>query len=299
MDISGLKDFDYKFHHEGFFGYSFEPTFKEWSLAHFLPIILLIAAIYLVYRYREKIAAWKGEETLRFILAAALIITEGFYYWRIMYVGNGGSEDPKQLLSKLPFEVCEWMAYLSAFMLMKKSRHLFDICFYICLTLGIIPFFMPSVIKYAGPAYARYYQFWIEHLVPVFAVFYMIFVHGFKPNFRKVYKPFILLACLATIAVILNTNIEGANFLYLAAGTDGDSIANILPQNIWIRLVLYTGILVVLFTLISIPQIVKEIKAYKAKKVACSPCGDETTPDLETAATETQAEEEQTKTTNQ
>lgn len=271
MDLTGLKDFDYQFNHEGFFGYSLEPTFKEWSLAHLLPIFILIAAIYLVYRYREKIAAWKGEETLRFILGAALIITEGFYYWRIMYVGNGGSETPDQLLTKLPFEVCEWMAYLSAFMLMKKSKNLFDICFYVCLTLGVIPFFMPSVIKYAGPAYARYYQFWFEHLIPVFGVFYMIFVHGFRPNYRKIYKPFAVLAVLATIAVILNTNIEGANFLYLASGTDGDSIANILPKNIWVRLALYTGILVVLFTLVSLPQIIKEIKAYKVKKSACEP----------------------------
>ena len=46
--------------------------------------------------------------------------------------------------------------------------------------------------------------------------------------------------------------------MYLAAGTDGDSIANMLPQSIPVRLVVYLAILLVLFTLLSLPQIIKE-----------------------------------------
>lgn len=268
-NVSNNTEFVYKFNNEGFFGFSLTQDFYEWSFWHFLPIILLIAGIYLVYRYREKLANWKHEETFRFIIALLLILSEGLYYWRTMYVGDNGSENMEQLLTKLPFEVCEWMAYFAAFMLMKKSRNLFDICFYICLTIGIIPLFMPSVIKYTGPTYIRYYQFWIEHTFTIFAVFYMMFVHGCKPNYRKIYKPFAVLAVLVTIAIILNTSIEGANFLYLAAGTDGDSIANILPQNIWIRLALYFGIMVVLFALVSLPQIISEIKAKKRSQSAC------------------------------
>lgn len=256
-------NFDYEFFYKGFFGYSLEQDFEYWSLAHLLPIVLLIGAILLVYRFRAKIAAWKGEETLRFILGAMLILNEAFYYWRLMYVGNGGSDDPQQLITYLPLQVCEWSAYLAAFMLMKKSRHLFDVCFYICLTLGVIPFFMPAVIMQTGPTYARYYQFWIEHAVPIFAVFYMISVHGFRPNYKKVFKPFAVLAVLATLAIIANLNIEGANFMYLAKGTAGDSIANILPKSIPVRLLLYLGILCVLFTLLSLPQIIKEVKAKK------------------------------------
>lgn len=255
------NEYDYTYYHEGFFGYSLTQDFYDWSLAHLMPIFILIAAIVLVYFYREKIAAWKGEETLRFVLGAVLILNEGFYYWRLLYVGNGGAAALDPMLTYLPLQVCEWSAYLAAFMLMKKSKHLFDICFYICLTLGFIPFVMPSVLYYAGPSYARYYQFWIEHTVPVFAVFYMKFVHNFKQDYRKVYKPFIVLGVLATAAVYANLHIENANFLYLAAGTAGDSLANILPKNIWVRLGLYFGILLVLFCLVSLPQIIKEQKA--------------------------------------
>lgn len=258
--------YDYKYYHEGFFGYSLTPVFKEFSFWHFLPIVILGVAIWLVYRYRKQIAAWKGEETLRFILGAVLILNEGFYYWRLLYVGNGGAAKLDPMLTYLPFQVCEWSAYIAAFMLMKKSRHLFDICYYVCLTLGVIPLITPAVITYAGPTYARYYQFWLEHLIPIFAVFYMMFVHGFKANYRKIYKPFAMLSILAVVAIIANLNIEGANFMYLAAGTAGDSIANILPQNIWIRLGLYLAILIVLFFLVSLPHLIPEWKEKRAKK---------------------------------
>ena len=262
------NNYDFQYYHEGFFGYSLTPVFEEFSLAHIIPLLVLVAAILTVYFLRHKIAAWKGEETLRFILGAVLIINEGFYYWRLLYVGNGGASRLDPMLTYLPFQVCEWSAHLAAFMLMKKSRHLFDICYYICLTLGAIPLFTPAVITYTGPTYARYYQFWIEHLIPIFAVFYMMFVHGFRANYRKVYKPVALLSGLCVIAIILNMNIENANFMYLAKGTAGDSIANILPENIWVRLGLYVVILAVLFFLVSLPHIIPEIKAYRAKKKA-------------------------------
>lgn len=263
------QEYVYKYYHEGFFGYSLEEDFSYFSLAHILPILLLVGAILLTLKYRRKLAAWKGEEIFRFCLAAALIFNEAFYYWRLLYVGNGGSSVRDPMLTYLPFQVCEWSAYIAAFMLMKKSRHLFDIAFYVSLSLGVIPFFTPAVIMYTGPSYARYYQFWIEHALPIYAIFYMIFVHGFKADYKRIYKPFAMLSVLAVIAIIANNNIESANFMYLAKGTAGDSIANILPQNIWVRLVLYLGILCVLFTLLSLPQIISELKARKNAKVAC------------------------------
>ena len=148
---------------------------------------------------------------------------------------------------------------------MKKSKHLYDILFYVSLTLGIIPLVTPAVIMFAGPGYFRYYQFWLEHLLPIFAIFYMMFVHGFKPDFRKVYKPFAMLVVLASLAIIANFNIEGANFMYLASTTDGDSIANILPPNVWLRVLIGLGLVTVLFTIVSLPQIISEIKCKKAK----------------------------------
>ena len=264
MSLSNLfatEEFVYKFNNEGFFGYSLEQDFFDFSFWHFLPIIILCAAIFFTYRYREKIKGFKHEETLRFVLAAVILLNEFAYFWRLLYVGRALSGD--QLITYLPLEVCQWSAFLCAFMLMKKSKHLFDICFYICLSLGLLPLFTPAVIHYTGPSYFRYYQFWLEHILPIYAVFYMLFVMGYKPDFKKIWKPYCALAVLATFAIIANLNIEGANFMYLADTTDGSSLANILPPSIPLRLVIGFGLVTVLFALLSIPQIVRLCKTKK------------------------------------
>lgn len=257
-----MEDFVYEYHSEGFFGYSETPIFEYFSLAHLLPIILLGIGIFLIYRYCEKLRNWKHEELFCSLMGVLLIFNECSYYWRLLYVGN--SQDGTQMLTFLPLQVCEWTAYLAAFMLLKKNRHLYDIVFYVTLTLGLIPLVTPAVIMRVGFGHYRYYSFWLEHTLPILGVFYMTFVHGFRPDFRKVYKPIAALAVLAGFAIYANLHIPGANFMYLAAGTTGDSLANILPENVWARLAVAFAILCVLFTLVSLPQIIKEIKQKRA-----------------------------------
>lgn len=261
-----MDEFVYEYHSEGFFGYSETPIFKYFSFAHFLPIILLAIGIFLVYRYREKLRNWKHEDTFRTLMGVLLIFNECSYYWRLLYVGN--SQDGTQMMTFLPLQVCEWTAYIAAFMLIKKNKHLYDIAFYITLTLGLIPIFTPAVVTRLGMQHYRYYSFWLEHTLPMLGVFYMTFVHGFRPDFRKVYKPIAMLSVLACFAIYANLHIPDANYMYLAAGTPGDSLANILPSNIWARLAVAFGIICVLFALVSLPQIIKEIKQKRALRTA-------------------------------
>lgn len=256
-----MDNFEYEYHNEGFFGYSETQLFDYFSIAHLLPLILLAVGIFLVYRYRDALRSFKHEETLRSIVGALLIFNECSYYWRLLYVGN--SQDGTQMLTFLPLQVCEWTAYVAAFMLLKKNKHLYDIAFYITLTLGLIPLFTPAVIMKVGFGHYRYYSFWIEHTLPMLGVFYMTFVHGFRPDYKKVYKPLAMLSVLAALAIYANLNIPDANFMYLAAGTPGDSLANVLPENVWARLAVAFGIVCVLFTLVSLPQIISQIKQKK------------------------------------
>ena len=259
-----MENFVYEYHSTGFFGYSDTVIFKYFSFAHLLPIFLLGIGIFLLYRFKDKLRNWKHEDAFRSAFGVLLILNECAYYWRLLYVGNSG--DGTQMMTFLPLEVCEWTAFIAAFMLLKKNKHCYDIVFYIALTLGLIPLFTPAVIMYAGFGHFRYYAFWIEHIVPILGIFYMTFVHGFRPNFRKVYKPFASLGILACFAIYANLHIPDANYMYLAAGTAGDSLANVLPSNIWVRLALCFGIVCVLFALVSLPQIIREIKAKRAKK---------------------------------
>ena len=67
-----------------FFGQGVEPEFSLFTLAHFAPILLMIATILLIHRYQDPIRNSKHEETLRFALAFALIIADMSYYWRLV-----------------------------------------------------------------------------------------------------------------------------------------------------------------------------------------------------------------------
>lgn len=207
-----------KFYSKGFFGYGEKGNFKYWSVSHFLPIILFGIAIYLIYHYREKLRSWKHEENFRFIFAATMLIVEMSYFWRLLYVG---SSEPVvlDLLDKLPLQVCEWTCILASFMMMKKSKAIYPICFYVCFTIGIFPLLTPSVITTAGPAYYRYYQYWLEHILPPLGVFYMTFVHGFRPTKKGIIPAVCFMGTLVVLALICNANIPEANYLYLAEGT--------------------------------------------------------------------------------
>ncbi len=207
------------FYSKGFFGYGEKGNFKYWSFAHFAPILIFALAIYFTYRYRDVIRNWKHEENLRFVFAAAMLFVEMSYFWRLLYVGSSEPGASVDMLDKLPLQVCEWTCILAVFMMMKKSRAIYPICFYVCFTIGIFPLLTPSVITTTGPAYYRYYQFWLEHMLPPLAVFYMTFVHGFRPTNKGIISAVGFMATLMVFALICNANIPGANYLYLADGT--------------------------------------------------------------------------------
>ena len=84
-----------------------------------MPIILLAVGILVVFLLRNKLRNWKHEDTFRSILGVVIILNECAYYWRLLYVGN--SKDGTQMLTFLPLQVCEWTAYISGYMLLKRT----------------------------------------------------------------------------------------------------------------------------------------------------------------------------------
>ena len=50
--------------------------FTNFTTAHFLPIIVAAAIIFLIYKFRENIREMKGEKVFRYILSFTLIISD-------------------------------------------------------------------------------------------------------------------------------------------------------------------------------------------------------------------------------
>ena len=252
-----------EFFNEGFFGYGEKGDFTYFSFWHFLPIILLITAIILTYIYRDKIKNSKHEKTFRLLLGLSMIIIEMSYYWRLLYIGNSDLGE-RTLLSRLPFQICIGANIIAILMILTLNKHMFDIDVFICLTCGILPLILPAVISRTGPAYYRYYQFWGEHIIPIYCVFYMMFVKDYKYDIKNVYKPIIYLLVLGSICIYANYKIPTGTFMYLQGNDLGDAITSMLPNNQFGRYFIFMGVFLLLFGIEFL--IFYFVRKYKNKK---------------------------------
>ncbi len=252
-----MKEF---FHY--FFGKGDEIEFSNFSLAHFLPIVLMIGIIYLIYRFRDKIAAYKHEGRIRLALALVMIITEMSYFWRLV----GVPELDANPIDHLPITVCGWGVIFCSFMLSSKSKGLFDIAYFWLFAGTIFALITPTVISYTGPTRFRYYQFWLEHTTGYIAVFYMIFVHKFRPTFKSAVKSYATMTVLAIVAYVANVVLgPGANYLFMAKPESTPSILDILPPNFALRLCIMAVAVSTLFFLSYLPWLIID-KKKKAKE---------------------------------
>ena len=251
-----MKDF-WKY----FLGKGETEEFANFTLAHFLPILLAIGLIFLIYRYRQNIRGLKREHYFRYVLAFILIVAEMSYFWRMIAIPSLGPNP----VDHLPITVCGWVAVFSSYMLIGKSQTLFDICYFWALSGSVFALITPTVITYTGPTRYRYYQFWAEHLLGYVAIFYMIFVHNMRPNKRSFIKAYIAMFVLAAIAYWANDLIgPGANYLFMAKPESTPSILDILPPNFALRIGVMALAITLMFTLAYLPWHLKDKKKEKA-----------------------------------
>ncbi len=243
-----------------FFGQGDKIEFTNFSLAHFLPIILMVGVVFLIYKFRDKIRDYKHEGRIRLALALVMIITEMSYFWRLVGVPSLDANP----IDHLPITVCGWCVIFCSYMLAAKSQSLFDIAYFWVFAGTIFALITPTVISYTGPTRFRYYQFWLEHTLGYVAVFYMIFVHKFRPTVRSAVRSYVTLAILAIIAYVANTVLgPGANYLFMAKPESTPSILDILPPNFTLRLVIMAAAISTMFLLAYLPWLVRDIKSKK------------------------------------
>lgn len=245
---------------EYFLGEGETVEFKNFTLAHFIPVLLAVALIFLIYRYRNSIRDMKRERFFRYVLAFALIISEMSYYWRLVAIPSLGPNP----VDHLPITVCGWVAIFGSYMLIGKSQTLFDFSYFWALSGSVFALITPTVITYTGPTRFRYYQFWAEHLLCFVAIFYMIFVHKMRPTFKSLIKAYAGLVVLAGVAYYANYLIgPGANYLFMARPESTPSILDILPPNFALRLIIMAAVISALFFVMYLPWYIKDKKKGK------------------------------------
>lgn len=243
-----------------FFGKGDEIEFKDFSLAHLIPILLLIVVIFLIYKFKDKLKNYKNEKNIRMVLAFMLIITEMSYFWRLVGVPSLGANP----VDHLPITVCGWCVIFCSYLVVTKSQSLFDIAYFWLFSGTIFALITPTVISYTGPTRFRYYQFWLEHTLGYVAIFYMIFVHKFRPTIKSAVKSYIMLAILAVVALVANEILgDGANYLFMAKPESTPSILDILPPNHGLRIFIMAVAITFMFFLSYLPWLIIDKKKTK------------------------------------
>lgn len=243
-----------------FFGQGETIEFENFTLAHFLPILIAADIIYLIYRFRNTIRDLKREINFRYILAFAMIICEMSYFWRLVGVPSLGANP----IDHLPITVCGWSIIFGSYMLIGKAQSLFDICYFWIFSGTIFALITPTVISYTGPTRYRYYQFWCEHLFGYIAIFYMMFVHKMRPTWKSFFRAYIAIAVLAVIAFFSNQILgPGANYLFMAAPESTPSILDILPPNHALRIFIMFLAVTLLFFLSYLPWLIMDKRKAK------------------------------------
>jgi len=242
-----------------FFGQGEEVEFEYFSLAHILPIVLMIGIITLLIIFGKKIKNYKHEGRIRFAMAFLLIITEMSYFWRLVGVESLNANP----VDHLPITVCGWAIIFGSYMVVTKNKTLFDIVYFWVFAGSIFGLLTPTVITYTGPTRYRYYQFWLEHTLGFIALFYMIFVHDMRPKIKSMIKSYSALAILGSVALVVNNIFPGANYLYLARPESTKSILDFLPENYIVRILIMATIVALLFFVFYLPWLIKDINDKK------------------------------------
>ncbi|MBQ9083555.1 MAG: TIGR02206 family membrane protein [Clostridia bacterium] len=247
-----------------FLGQGDTVEFENFSLTHLLAILSGVLMIYVIYRFRDRLAQYRHEARLRHLLAFGLIFSEMSYYWRLIAVPSLGGNP----IDHLPITVCGWAVVFCSYMVIGKSQTLFDISYFWLFSGSLFALLTPTVITYTGPTRFRFYQFWMEHLLGYAAIFYMIFVHKMRPTIKSAVKSYAALVVLAVIAYATNQMLgPGANYLFMARPESTPSVLDILPPNFALRIAVMAAVITLMFGLAYLPWYLKDRKVQKQLSV--------------------------------
>ena len=230
---------EYQFFSDGFFGYGEVGDFRNFSFWHFLPIAILLIAVILTAIKRDFFRGWKREKSFRYVLSFVMLMAEMSFFWRLLYVGDEYGQH--NLMARLPMQLCQWGLICCVYMIISLNDTLFGINFFVTIIGAGIAIFSPIVISRTGPTYYRYYQFWVEHLLPIYCTFYAMIVHKKRPKYRYLWLSYSLMLLMTIPASIANLAIPEANYFYLKLDIP------FLPKDYSLRVIIYSAIIIAAF----------------------------------------------------
>lgn len=219
------------------YDYAGDP-FIFFSTTHLNALYFLLGIYVLIFLFRKQLRKPNIDVTMRYIIAAALILQEfSLSVWRL-------SNDVWHPGTSLPLHLCGASIVLSAFMLINKNYTLFEINYFWGLGGAIQALLTPNIGIYGFPHY-RYFQFFTSHGLILVAVLYMVFVYKFAPKHRSIWKVMGITVLYTAFIAIFNWIFNG-NYLFICWKPETGSLMDFMGP--WPWYILPLGVLaIVLF----------------------------------------------------
>ena len=191
---------------------------------HLFTIGLIFLLSILLYLFRKRFTE-RGRLFFRYGASIIIIINEIF--WHIWNIGGGTWNIQKML----PLWVCSVLIWLIPFLLISKSRWLYDFYYFMGIIGALQAIATPDIGIYGFP-HSRYFQFFIGHGGLLLAIFYMTWVEGFRPTWKSVWKVLIGMNIYWAFTGIVNALID-SNYLYTGGKLETTSMLDILGPYPW------------------------------------------------------------------
>lgn len=216
--------------------------FVPFSLAHGMGIGMAAIIIVGIMSFRRKLKEPSLNRLARVGLVTLLVGCE--ISLQIWYAATDNFG-----LHSLPFQLCSIMMWLSAALLLTRSRKLYEITFFLGI-MGAMQALLTPNLDATFPEY-RYFHFFIAHGAIIGASIFLTVVEGYRPRVTSVFRAIGWLHILAIPAAIAN-KLTGSNFMFLARKPDTASLLDILAPWPWYLLQLELVALILCFLLLGI-----------------------------------------------
>jgi hypothetical integral membrane protein (TIGR02206 family) len=201
------------------------PSFRLFSVEHFLPLGIILVLCTLLFIFRRQLPVKRKRRNLRFFLACLLFLSTVLEQIWLLY------KEAWSLKEDLPLQLSDLSVILAIVMLFTKSKKLFQFLYFAGLGSSIQAILTPDLGRYSFPHF-EYFEFFVSHGGVVLACIFMILAFNYRPTLQVMWISILIVNIYSGFVFFLNKWL-GANYLYLMKKPKSSSLLDYLGQWPW------------------------------------------------------------------
>lgn len=195
------------------------PAFQLFGPAHLAALAVLVLLNLILIRFRGS--SEHTRQRVRWALAITLWVAEVSWHLWNYFTGQWSVQ------WLLPLNVCSALIWLSGFMLIFRSRTIYDFAYFLGIGAATQYLATPDLGIYGFPHF-RFFQTFLSHGLLVTCAIYMTVVEGFRPTWKSLVRVFLVTNVYMLVIYFVNIAL-GSNYLMINAKPATASILDLLP----------------------------------------------------------------------